>query len=87
MRTYHIEGGHRLTGEVSIGGSKNAALAIIAAAMVVDGPCVIENLPEIRDIDTLLKICADLGAKVERRSSKCVSIDPRSINTHAAMQP
>ena len=87
MRTYHIEGGHRLTGEVSIGGSKNAALAIIAAAMVVDGPCVIENLPEIRDIDTLLKICADLGAKVERRSSKCVSIDPRSINTHEAMQP
>ena len=45
MRTYHIEGGHRLAGEVSIGGSKNAALAIIAAAMVVDGPCVIENLP------------------------------------------
>lgn len=87
MRTYHIEGGHRLAGEVSIGGSKNAALAIIAAAMVVDGPCVIENLPEIRDIDTLLKICSDLGAKVEYRNKNSVSIDPRSINTHEAMQP
>ncbi|MDD2427044.1 MAG: UDP-N-acetylglucosamine 1-carboxyvinyltransferase [Eubacteriales bacterium] len=87
MRTYHIEGGHRLAGDVPIGGSKNAALAIIAAAMVVDGPSVIENLPEVRDIDTLLKICSDLGAKVERQNSTCVRIDPSSINTHEAMQP
>ncbi len=87
MRTYHIEGGHRLTGDVPIGGSKNAALAIIAAAMVVDGPCVIENLPEIGDIDTLLTICSNLGAEVERQSSTCARIDPRSINTHEAMHP
>ena len=69
MRTYHIEGGYRLSGDVIIGGSKNAALAIIAAAMVVDGPCVIKNLPEIRDIDTLLTICADQGAEVVRERS------------------
>ena len=87
MRTYHIEGGYRLSGDVIIGGSKNAALAIIAAAMVVDGPCVIKNLPEIRDIDTLLTICADQGAEVVRESKTCVRIDPRKINTHEAMQP
>lgn len=82
MTTYQIKGGKPLVGEVHISGSKNAALGIIAAAMLVDGACVIENLPHIADIHVLLDICTDLGAEIEWLSDNTVRFDPTKVTTH-----
>ena len=57
MPSYQITGGERLTGEVSISGSKNAVLGILAAAMMLDGPCILENVPDIADVRAMLEIC------------------------------
>ena len=67
MEQYVIKGGHTLHGEVEIGGAKNAALAILAAATMTDETVVIENLPNVRDINVLLQAIEELGAKVERK--------------------
>ncbi len=85
MRSYLIEGGHPLNGHVKIGGSKNASLAVLSAAMAVDGPCVIDNLPAISDIDVLLQIFKDIGATVESLAPGKVRLDARTINTHEAL--
>lgn len=85
MSSYRIRGGKRLTGEVPISGSKNAALGVLAAAMAVDGPSVIENLPQVSDIKILLKIFAKLGAEVEWLSDDSVRIDPTTVETHKAL--
>ena len=50
MSRYRIEGGRRLVGEVTIGGAKNAAVAVIPAVVLSDGPCRIENIPNISDL-------------------------------------
>ena len=57
MDRYVIHGGRPLHGEIEISGAKNAAVAIIPAALMVDGVCRIENMPQISDVDMLLKIC------------------------------
>ncbi len=85
MRSYIIKGGKALKGQVKIGGSKNASLAVLAAAMAVDGPCVIENLPAISDINVLLQIFEDIGATVERLGPGKVRLDPTRINTHEVL--
>ncbi len=82
MSSYIVKGGNRLRGEVSISGSKNAALGVVAAAMVLDGACTIENLPDISDIKVILDICEELGAKVERKGNGIVVVDPTTINTY-----
>ena len=58
MTKYIVQGGHPLFGEVRISGAKNAAVAIIPAALLVDGVCRIENIPQISDVTALLKILA-----------------------------
>ncbi|HHT44864.1 MAG TPA: UDP-N-acetylglucosamine 1-carboxyvinyltransferase [Fastidiosipila sp.] len=87
MDHYVITGGTRLEGVVPISGSKNAALAIVAAAMVLDGPCRIDNLPEVRDINLLLEICQSIGATIEFEKPGTVFIDATTINTHEATEP
>lgn len=82
MASYLIRGGHRLVGDVTISGSKNAALGIIAAAMTLDGPCRIENIPDVLDIHVLLQICESLGAAVQREPDGSILIDPTTITTH-----
>ncbi|MDI9490213.1 MAG: UDP-N-acetylglucosamine 1-carboxyvinyltransferase [Saccharofermentanales bacterium] len=82
---YIIQGKRALKGEVQISGSKNAALGIIAAAMVVDGPSVIENLPQIQDIKVLLEICQELGAEIDWINGNTIRLDPTTINTHQAI--
>ena len=62
MEKYIINGGKALHGEVEISGAKNAAVAIIPAALMVDGVCHIENIPQISDTDMLLTILKELGA-------------------------
>ena len=64
MEKYVINGGSCLRGEVEISGAKNAAVAIIPAALMVDGVCVIENMPQISDTEMLLTILKELGAKI-----------------------
>ena len=62
MEQYVIKGGNPLNGEVEIGGAKNAALAILAAAIMTDETVTIENLPNVRDINVLLQAIAEIGA-------------------------
>ena len=66
MEQYIIKGGNPLVGEVEIGGAKNAALAILAAAIMTDEAVHIENLPDVRDINVLLEAIREIGATVDR---------------------
>lgn len=79
MEKYVINGGKPLQGEVEISGAKNAAVAIIPAALMVDGICRIENIPEISDTDMLLKILSQLGAKVRLINRSTIEIDSRNV--------
>lgn len=72
---YIIKGGAVLRGEVEISGAKNAAVAIIPAALLVDGVCRIENMPQISDTDMLLTILSELGAKVKYINHSTIEID------------
>lgn len=81
---YSIHGGRRLEGTVTISGAKNAAVAIIPAAILAGEPCVLENLPNIADVDSLRQILIGLGAKVDFTTGGCMRIDPSTINTRDA---
>ena len=81
---YSIHGGKRLEGTVTISGAKNAAVAIIPAAILAGEPCVLENLPNIADVESLREILAGLGASVDMTEGGCMRIDPSAINTHDA---
>lgn len=78
---YSIEGGVPLRGSVTVSGSKNAALGVVAAAMLVDGPCRLENVPDIRDIRVMLEICKMLGARVSFQNG-ILDLDPTSVNQY-----
>ena len=75
VEKYVINGGTTLHGEVEISGAKNAAVAIIPAALMVDGVCVIENMPQISDTEMLLTILKELGAKIRFLNRSTVEID------------
>ena len=75
MEQYVIKGGNPLNGEVEIGGAKNAALAILAAAIMTDETVTIENLPNVRDINVLLNAIQEIGAKVDRIDAHTVKIN------------
>ena len=79
MEKFVVSGGRRLKGEVDIGGAKNAAVAIIPAAILAKGRCVIENIPNISDVGYLFKILRDLGAEVRMLSRSTVEIDTTHI--------
>ncbi|MCL2078899.1 MAG: UDP-N-acetylglucosamine 1-carboxyvinyltransferase [Oscillospiraceae bacterium] len=84
MTKYVINGGNPLYGEVEISGAKNAAVAIIPAALMVDGVCRIENLPEISDVKTLLGILKEMGAKIRAVDKRTVDIDCTRVGTTLA---
>ena len=75
MARYEIQGGSALNGEVTISGAKNAAVAILPAALLVKGVCRIENVPNISDVRILLNIISDMGAKVTSPEPGVVEID------------
>ena len=79
MASYVIEGGRKLTGEVYISGSKNASLPIIAATLLNKGITKLYNVPNIHDVQIMLKILKVLGCKIKKSSGKIV-IDSRKIN-------
>ena len=80
MEKYIIKGGKKLYGEVEISGAKNAAVAIIPAALMVEGVCRIENLPRISDTDKLLEILALMGAKVRLVNKDTVDVDCTNVH-------
>ena len=84
MTKYVINGGSPLHGEVEISGAKNAAVAIIPAALMVDGVCRIENLPEISDCKTLLSILKEMGAKIRVVDKRTLDIDCSRVGTSLA---
>ena len=67
MEKLVVKGGKRLCGEVTISGAKNAAVAIIPAALLVDGICIVENVPAIRDVEVICSILEELGAEDKPR--------------------
>lgn len=81
MEQYIIKGGEPLFGDVDISGAKNAALAIVAAAIMTDEKVVIDNLPDVRDINVLLQAIEGIGAKVVHRNANCVEIDSSTIHS------
>ncbi len=80
MDKYIINGGNRLHGEVTISGAKNAAVAIIPAALLVEGVCRIENIPQISDTDMLMSIIGTMGAKLKVINPTTVEIDCTNIH-------
>ena len=80
MSQYIMRGGVPLSGEVTVSGAKNAALGILAAAVMTDEDVCIENLPDVRDINMMLDAIREIGAKVDRTSSHSVTINASSIH-------
>ena len=79
MEQYIMKGGNPLVGEVTIGGAKNAALGILAAAIMTDEDVLIDNLPDVRDINVLLEAIEEIGARVERIDRHTVRINGKTI--------
>ena len=81
MLKYEITGGNRLEGTINISGAKNAAVAILPAALLVKGVCRIENVPDISDVRILLDILADMGAVVTKEPDGVVVLDCTNITS------
>ena len=84
MDKFVINGGRRLTGEVQISGAKNAAVAIIPAAILSDGVCRIENIPNITDVSSIIHILQDMGAKIRTVGRSAIEIDSSTVSTCVA---
>ena len=79
-----MKGGNKLKGEVYISGSKNSAVALIPAALLIEGECIIENVPYIKDVIVLQNILNQIGAKMEFIDDNTVKIDSSGVSTFIA---
>ncbi len=79
-----IEGGRRLTGQVAISGAKNAALPVLAATLLTTGRNVIEGVPRVRDVTTMIRLLQELGARLESFEGDTVIIDTSGVNNSEA---
>ncbi|MDF2522920.1 MAG: UDP-N-acetylglucosamine 1-carboxyvinyltransferase [Clostridiales bacterium] len=84
MEKLVINGGIPLNGEVYISGAKNAAVAVIPAALLLSGKCKIENVPDIKDVRTLKGILEQMGATVQIEDKNTFNIDSTNVNTYIA---
>ena len=86
MDKFLINGPCKIKGKVSISGSKNASLPILAATLLFDKPVIIKNLPRVRDIDTMLNLLKSLGSKIilskDRKTAKI--INKKNMKTFAS---
>lgn len=80
MDIFVVEGGKKLEGSITVGGAKNAAVAIIPAAILSGDICRIENLPTISDVSVISQILVQLGAKVTQINKSVIEIDSRNVN-------
>ena len=78
-----MRGGNPLRGEVTIGGAKNAALGIIAGALLTEDKVTIENLPDVRDVNVMLEALKEVGAKVDRVDAHTAVIEAKNISMHS----
>ena len=81
MSKFIIQGGKKLEGEVKVSGSKNAALPIIAATVLIKGKTVLYNVPNIQDVQTMFEIIRDIGGKVTKKNNKII-IDTSKVHTY-----
>lgn len=79
MEKFVIHGGKPLHGTVQISGAKNAAVALVAATILCDEPCVLENVPEISDITKCMKILREMGAEVRLLDKNTIYFDTKGI--------
>ena len=83
MDKFLIKGPNKIKGQVSISGSKNAALPILAATLLFDREVTIDNLPRVKDIDTMLNLLKSLGSKIQfSKNKKTVKISKSNIKLH-----
>lgn len=80
-----MKGGHPLCGEVVIGGAKNASLGVLAAAVMTDGECLIENMPDVRDTNVMLQAIAGIGGTVTRLDANTVRISGKNIRRESTI--
>ena len=85
MDKFVVNGGKPLSGEVTICGAKNAAVAIIPATILADGPCRLENIPDISDVSAMFTILQEMGATVERVEENTYVVDATTLNTTEAV--
>jgi UDP-N-acetylglucosamine 1-carboxyvinyltransferase len=81
MATLRIEGGRRLSGAVTVEGNKNSALPLIAACLLTDEECTIDNVPRIRDVEVLLQLLRGLGATIQGEGTPTLRIRCRTVTT------
>ena len=79
-----IRGGRRLTGQVPIAGAKNAALPELCAALLVDQPVLLHNVPQLQDVSTMLRLLRSMGVVAERSASDAVALDASQITAPEA---
>ena len=82
LEKFLITGGVKLKGEVTISGAKNAAVAILPATLLADGPCVIENVPNISDIAVITRILSDMGAEIRYLDKTTIEINTAGVASH-----
>ena len=80
MEQYAIKGGNPLVGEVEIGGAKNAALAILAASVMTDQTVLIENVPDVRDINVLLQAMESIGVIVTKLDRHTIKVNAAQVH-------
>jgi UDP-N-acetylglucosamine 1-carboxyvinyltransferase len=83
MSSLHIRGGKPLSGRIAVGGNKNAALPLIAACLLTEETCVLENVPRIRDVGVLASLLQDLGARVEGLGTSTLTIRCERVTSDA----
>ena len=89
MQSFVIEGGRPLTGTVRASGNKNGALPILAASVLASDEVRLSNVPRIRDVETMVELLVNVGARVEWTAPNEVSIDPTSVESvvHDILHP
>jgi UDP-N-acetylglucosamine 1-carboxyvinyltransferase len=76
-----VEGGHRLSGTIRPAGNKNAALPILAATLLADGPCLLDNVPRIRDVETMLELLVSQGVTATWEGEHTLALDARGAKS------
>jgi UDP-N-acetylglucosamine 1-carboxyvinyltransferase len=76
---YTVEGGRTLSGTIRPSGNKNAALPIVAAALLTEHPVTLENVPRIRDVEVLVELVKSVGAQVEWKERNCLRIHAKDV--------
>lgn len=81
MQKFVINGGKKLSGKISVNGSKNAAVALLAAAMINKGTTTLKNVPQIEEVNRWVEILESIGAKIQRKNKTLVITPPKKIST------